>query len=268
MTYPYAAPTAGVPYTYGAGLPPQAGPSVSRTLSGWLQGLFWATAATSAFAALASVNTVAALETYLDAPIGSDYDELEALIDAEDTAVALGLLGLMVWVAALIVLMVWMNKAHKATARLDPGDRRWTSGWTVGGWFIPFGAAVIPKMVLNEIERIATAPRTDGRVTPSWRTHTTWAGGWAWWLLLVAGNVLLFASGSVTGGTDLDPSELRAGYWLDALGEAAFVASAVFGVFLVRRISSALSPEQLPPVVPTYNAPPVPPAPPLPGYGT
>jgi hypothetical protein len=152
----------------------------------------------------------------------------------------------LVWIATLIVLMVWMNRAHKATSTLEPANRRWTSGWTVGGWFIPFANFVIPKLVLNEIERIATAPRENGRVTASWRYQALSAGGWAWWLLLVAANVISLVSGTFGGGAELTESELRSTYNWGAMSEAAFAVSAVFGVFVVRRISAVLVPEALP----------------------
>ena len=124
-----------------------------------------------------------------------------------------------------VVTIVWMNKAHKTTQRLWRGSRKWTSGWTVGGWFIPFANFVIPKKVLNEIERIATAPRTGGVVGSGWRQESTSALGWLWWigfsLSIVFRTIGTGLLGDLTGPDD----DITAGYTTQAIGSFLTVAA-------------------------------------------
>ena len=213
---------------------------MSRGLTGTLQGVFWATAILSVVTAIAALNARSAFNTWQES---ESFGALSDLVDADDS---LGGVTFLSWLASLVVLvlmMIWSNLSHKATQDLWHGDRKWSSGWTVGGWFIPFANWVIPKLVLNEIERIALAPRRNGRAEMD-RSRTTPVGR-AWWLLFVAGLIV----GRLTGyqviedwdGTD---ASLRTGYTLVAIGHGLLAISAVFGAIYVRRIGNALSPDK------------------------
>ena len=129
-----------------------------------------------------------------------------------------GGLMILLWIATFVLMLVWMKKAHGATQRLWRGPRKWASGWTIGGWFIPFANFVIPKLVLNEIERIAKAPRWNGAVDDRWRHESTSTLGWLWWIGLSIG---IIANGIGMGLADeltASADELRGGYTMQALG--------------------------------------------------
>jgi len=216
--------------------------TVSGGLSGTLQGFFWAVGGVSAVAALSAVVGVATFNTYWDTRSGSSAEAAAA----DDLELADGVINSMVGLASIgglvifILIIIWMNQAHKATQDLQPGPRSWSSGWTIGGWFIPLANAVIPKIVFNEIERIALAPRSAGVVASDWRTRSTLWIGWVWWLLfLIGASVGSIGYGMFDdfGGT---PGSWRAGYWMVAVGYAGVAVSSVFGALYIRRIGQAL----------------------------
>lgn len=149
------------------------------------------------------------------------------------------------WIAAFIVLLIWMNKAHKATQSLWAGARRWTSGWTVGGWFIPVAQFFIPKMVLNEVERIAAAPRSGGWVADHWLRQKLSALGSASWILLAVGLLLNRFGAVVASEATLSQDEIRMSYILQGAGLLGVAASCGFGAMYVRRIGCRLSPAGL-----------------------
>lgn len=198
--------------------------------------------------ALLALASMIAFNTYWNAPISSRaedgaYDDWIAIDDAFSTFGGFTVLaGFVLW----ILLMIWMNSAHKTTQQLWHGVRTWASGWTVGAWFIPLAQLLIPKLVLSEIERIAFAPRSGGVVTdPSWTSRPTLVIGKVWWVATAVGVVLNLIGNSLGNDFDSTLSELRAKYILNAIGLSCMAAGAVFGALYVRAIGNRLSADGL-----------------------
>jgi hypothetical protein len=217
--------------------------SVSPGLGGTLQGFFWAMCGLSIVAMLLAIGNLLAFNAWWDTPIGSREadDALGDWVRVEDALQAVGGVMLTVGIVVFVLLVVWSGQAHKASQVLWAGERSWTSGWSVGGWFIPFGNAVIPKMVLNEIERIAFAARSGGRVGEGWRTMTTSAVGWVWWLAAIAGSLLNFAGNGLGTEPGASAAEVRLGYVLNCVGLTVFAVGAAAGALFVRKLTSRLT---------------------------
>jgi Domain of unknown function (DUF4328) len=218
--------------------------SVSRGLSGTLQAFLWAVGALSAILAVVSLVGLVAFNTYWDARPGSLAEaEADDNLDAADSAInSVGGIAGTAGLVILVLMIIWSYQAHKATEVLSGGTRSWSSGWSIGGWFIPFANAVIPKLVLNETEKIALAPRAHGMVREDWRTRPTTVAGWLWWIFFIVGTVVFvygFGSFDDPEGT---ASSWRVGYWMIAAGSTALAVSGCFGAIYVRRIGRALSP--------------------------
>jgi hypothetical protein len=218
----------------------QARATVSPHLGGWLQGLIWASAALAlALAALtiAALSAFNRLESRRVVASGAFGDWID-LLEARDTV---GGFLTFVWLAAFVLLLVWMNKAHKATQTLFHGHRNWTSGWTIGGWFIPAANVVIPMLVLSEIERIAGTLRTPPSGTVVGNLRSSSAIGWLWWIGLVLGLTALVV-GAVIGDTLFaSADDIRAGYVLEAIGFLSIAIAWPLGAVHVRRIGRRLS---------------------------
>jgi hypothetical protein len=221
--------------------------AVSSGLSGTLQGFFWAMCGLSIVAVLLAVGNLLAFNTWWDTPIGS-REEDDALDDwerVEDALQAAGGLMVLVGVVVFVLLLIWANSAHKASQELWHGERKWTSGWSVGSWFIPFGNAVIPKMVLNEIERIAFSPRSGGRVANDFRSTSTSIVGWVWWLASILGYALNLFGNELGSEAESSAAEVRAGYVLNAVGLTATALGMAAGAMFVGRLTSRLTAEGL-----------------------
>jgi hypothetical protein len=217
-------------------------PSISGGLSGTLQGFLWASGALSLLVALASLAAVASYSEWRDASPGSD-EKIRAFRDLTDADNAISASYGMWWLSALVVfilMIIWVNQAHKASQTLWDGARAWSSGWTVGGWFVPVANAIIPKLVITEIERIGQAPRIpSGHVADGWQSHRPSALGTLWWIMFVAGTLL--GSIGAIGYDSSDAADWEWGYWLLAAGHAVLTASAVLGALYVRRVSRTVS---------------------------
>ena len=212
-----------------------------------MQGLFWATAGLSVVTTFVASALIDAANSYAAAPSGSraEADALDAWVHAEDFLSGLQSFGSLMTFGLLVVLIVWMCKASAAGDVLQPGNRKFGTGWIVGGWFIPFGACVVPKMVMNEIERVAAAERYEGRVVGTWRDHKVTPLGMLWWLAFLTGAVLTRVGAAVSSGADLDLDRLEVGYALVAAGYGALALSAILGALHIRYISRRLSPAAL-----------------------
>jgi hypothetical protein len=210
-------------------------------VSGTAQGFLWAAGAFSVFVAVVSIAGADAYSRWDEATTSSSrrqaYDDM---IDADGAITSLLGLHALLSLVIFILLIIFMNQAHKATQSLWPGTRSWSSGWTVGAWFIPVAQFIIPKLVINEIERISRAPRgLDGLVASGWERISLWAVGLWWWLSFVPGVILATAGTSMFQGDDSD--RWGTGYWCLTIGHGLLAVSAMLCVFYMRRIVRSLS---------------------------
>ncbi|MFD5148807.1 DUF4328 domain-containing protein [Streptomyces sp. NPDC058401] len=69
-----------------------------------------------------------------------------------DTLMALAAaLQMPVLVATAVVFIIWFHRAHTNAKAFRPDVATRSSGWAIGGWFIPFGNLVIPCRMAREI---------------------------------------------------------------------------------------------------------------------
>jgi hypothetical protein len=176
-----------------------------------------------------------AFARYVDRPTWFNSDAVDEAADAVD---ALDALMNFASIGIIVTLMVWMFHAHRAGDRLAPGNRRWSRGWTIGGWLVPFAFLIIPRLVMGEIERLLTAGRAQQRVDASWRRQPVSALGYWWWGLWVAGIVIKAGARLLTTSvTSVEGINLAAAGL--ALGHAAITVSLACGAVLVWRITTA-----------------------------
>ena len=213
----------------------------------WIRVLMWILAGLSVATLVAAAWTrTRFIEFFWDSPAGPDRDAAHARwIDADRfhrNGIALSFLAA---TTILVLLMIWMFKAHAATDTLTSAPRRWGRGWTVGGWFIPIASLIIPKLVLDDIERVAKSPRhgdpADDRRQRAVRPSTL---GWAWWLtLIVAIAVHRVSLAMLVPSTRIDGEQMRTGYTLTFVALAMFAVGNALGALHIaaigRRLSSA-----------------------------
>lgn len=159
-----------------------------------------------------------------------------------------GLLLAPLGIAAIVVLLVWMWRAHKNLFAFPGVTPRLGAGWSIGGWFIPFANLVMPAMAMNEIARGSLPGK--GRDPMRTGTHPLVRFWWAAWLVSVctAGVALVIdrleARDLKRVLTNRDDFQSFIDYYVglvarNMIGTAAFVAAAVLVIILVRRISRA-----------------------------
>lgn len=218
---------------------------VSPNLAGWLQAFFWVLAAQSILIAMSAWNARDAFLAF-DRGLGS-LTAFQQWASADDLFALMTFLSVPARLAIGVLVIVWSWKAHKATAGLGAGPRRWAAGWAIGGWFIPFANLVIPKLVLSETERIATTPRAGRRIAVDWHGRKVSALGTAWWVLFVISALLVSWSGTLNSERDVvvGGSTWSLHYLLYTVSAVLAAASCACGALYVKDLSRALSPASI-----------------------
>ena len=213
---------------------------VSPVLAAFLQGLVGLAALVNLGIGVAAFFTQTAFDNYV-APSGG-ASQLRAWDDADSLLAIVSLLELPVMLALFVLLVLWAWFTHAAVDGL--AQRRWGRGWTIGAWFVPIANIVLPKLVLDETDRIASAAVSRNPAV-NWRTvHTSTVGTFWWWLFVVSNLVMAratFANGSIQ--VDPDIGDYRAYYWSIGVGSLIAMVSALCGLFYVQEISHRLGPQ-------------------------
>jgi hypothetical protein len=212
--------------------------TLSPGLTGALRGFLYAAAAASLAAGLALANEARRFDAVAEGRLGA----LGRLADAEE--VSEGVVGVfsLCGIVVAILTIIWWYQAYQAIERAGVAQRRWSSGWAVGGWFIPLANLVIPKKVLDEIDRVSAAA-TDG--AGEWRQRRVLRVSNWWWGCFVAGSVLLgigsgVAADQVERGLP-DPDLYSSALSTSSAGFMVSVAAALFGAATLRIIGERLN---------------------------
>jgi len=134
--------------------------------------------------------------------------------------------GLSMWIAG-ILFIIWLYKAYRSAESQGATEQRWGPGWAIGGWFIPLANPVIPKMVVNEIDRMsnpeAGAPPINGR----WKRLRRMRSSDAWWLLLLVGTATYWTGwGFYYSTPTFNAAGTGTGYALMTVGQGILALSA------------------------------------------
>ena len=166
----------------------------------------------------------------LDDPRASDFvaraRSADSFVDATDIALGVAMLVL------APCFVVWLWRAAKNQQALGRQPERLSSGWAIGGWFIPLANFVIPVLVVQDLWRGSDVAIAAG--DPRWRiAERSWLIGWWWGLFLVP---LFVASGADADRLRQNLSEARGTNFLALVAMTLLFASTVLGSLVVRRL--------------------------------
>jgi hypothetical protein len=133
-------------------------------------------------------------------------------------------------VLAGVAWMMWQFRAQSNLRALGVSGLRFTPGWVVGWWVIPFANIVMPPQTMNELWK-ANDPRagaTDWKASAGTLILPLW---WAAWL----SRQVLFAIGAGVGRNgDVDSLISRAGWYVAS--DLVLALAGVLAIVLVRGI--------------------------------
>jgi len=151
----------------------------SYGLTGTAAAFLWATAVLFALAAVGLVVYWFGWHAFIEGE-----DTLSDVRTIEDPVAAT--VGL-AWAATLltaVLFSIWFFHAYRSAASRGATGRTWGPGWTLGAWFIPVAHLVIPKLVMNEVDRMSN-PRLQAPLERRWRGARRHPVNDLWWTCLV-----------------------------------------------------------------------------------
>ena len=143
--------------------------------------------------------------------------------DLSDTIVAItAVLQLVLLIATAILFLRWFKRAYENVEALG-GERRFSPGWAVGSWFVPFLNLWRPKQITNDIWHAGSAGRESVPAVVN-----------VWWTVWIISNFvdnIAFRSsfGSSTTGA-----------LFAAISDAVDAIAAVLAIVVVRRLTERL----------------------------
>jgi hypothetical protein len=114
-----------------------------------------------------------------------------------DLGVVLGILGSLfyygAWPGAAITFLMWLHRCYRNLPALGATELRFSPGWAVGWWFVPFANFVQPVRVVTEVWQASQAAQGEN-TRAGRRALGTPLRIWLWWGLWVSSIVVLLAS--------------------------------------------------------------------------
>ena len=143
-------------------------------------------------------------------------------------------LGVEAWVAisigiAAIPWLLWQFRAHANLRALGVSGLKYSPGWAVGWWFVPFANIVVPFLVMRELWK-ASDPDASSL---DWIGRRATALLGLWWAGRLATQLFL-QIGFVIDDNLNTLSDLRTEAWMFILGDLAIVGWGVLAIMLVR----------------------------------
>lgn len=154
---------------------------------------------------------------------------------------AMDIASFVVGIGAILAWLMWQHRSQANVRALGAGDLKFTPGWAVGWWFIPFANVVQPFRAMRELWKASDpdAGAVDWKGRPSTPLLPAW---WTGWLLRLF--VFPFLAFGAASGENPPIADLisRDRYLL--AGDAVTVVTAVLALLLVRSITARLEAKQ------------------------
>ncbi len=225
------------PSSYFHSVPAKGRRTLPYLLVGLLQVFYWLGALASVIALGFALDAYAKLQDYWDTPVGSRAEFLaeSAAVEAYDNLRVSMLVVSLSTVVVFIFLLIWANLSNKACRHRWHGPRKWGSGWAVSSWFIPVVNLFLPKVILNETERIGAAAKENaGLALDGWQQRPVSALGSFWFCGLVIGIVLIpLGQGFIVDQSDL----IWSGYIVLSIGLGIQALAYILGSMYTGKVS-------------------------------
>jgi len=172
------------------------------------------------------------LNRELHNPGAGDFGIIELL---ETVRGFIGAMQFGVSIAAAVLFLVWIHGAHANLVALGAGHLRYSPGWAVGYFFIPFLNLVRPYQVMQEIWRASDPDRSPDDPYAWHYARGSWLASF-WWPLWLISNVLSNASFRL--GLEQNPSDerLRAVAIVDMAAALPSIVAGILVIILIRAI--------------------------------
>jgi hypothetical protein len=190
---------------------------------------------------------MAALSDMMEIQLLSRVAAGESLSEAEaeandDRQRIIGVCQVLVLLATAITFFTWFYRSHKNLPALGVTGLKYSPGWAIGGFFVPFLNLVRPLQVMREVWH-GSAPESPVGLTSapmfaeSTKQETPRKVGW-WWGLFLVSSFLGQMAFRLSLRDDPSLQVLEATSWMTLGSDVADIAGLLVTVALVQTITS------------------------------
>jgi hypothetical protein len=156
-------------------------------------------------AVASSLREVVVFGTLLDDPLSVSVGELEAMVDRANVIDVLQIVNLIV---VGIAFLVWVRRVYRNLGPLGAANLRYSEGWAVGAWLVPFLNLVRPKQIVDDCWR-ASDPDLQPAMGASWRDRPVTPVIHWWWALWLLSSVVGYIASSLVIDIEGNVAEAR-----------------------------------------------------------
>jgi hypothetical protein len=199
-----------------------------RTLGAWLVALLTASGALAVLTMALRGVEITRLQDFR-----SGLTSAASVDDARNAANGVAVFAVMVTVATAIVWLIWHFRAQANLRKLGVDGLRFTPGWVVWWWIIPFANFVMPPQATAEAWR-ASEPAAGAIEWKAKRLSPVFVVWWGAWLARIPFASLASTSSPQSGGT-VEQLIRQGGFGIAS--DAATVVAALAAIVIVRQIT-------------------------------
>jgi hypothetical protein len=198
----------------------------ARMLARWVTGLI---AAQSAIDMVVCFFLIARIDALRQVELGERV--IGSVSDWDARLKAALAIRLVVLLAVIVLWLVWQYRSHANLRALGAGNLRFTPGWAVGWWFIPFADFVFPYLTTRELVK-ASDPASG---VADWSARRTLALIGFWW---ATGLIRIFVGwiATVTNRKAIVVGQIVHGDTVALVGFVVEIAAGILAMLLVREV--------------------------------
>jgi hypothetical protein len=156
---------------------------------------------------------------------------------SDDRVAAFSGITLLVFLAAAVCMITWLWQSVRFQQVVLRRQSRFSRGWAIGAWFVPFLSLVRPKQIVDDVWVNATQVAYGGQSRPRTLLH-------AWWAFYLGGglfgSIAVISNRGSTGGSGTDGVDsLVQGAQLSAIGDGLTAVAAVLAVVWLGQLRRA-----------------------------
>lgn len=213
----------------------------TKTLSQWLSGLLLA-AGFAGFTIVPGVYDAYRIRgDYRNGSIAA-HDAIELIV--QSTSHVMSTIASLLSLPILILMIVWTHTGYRNLKFLEISDPPRTTGWAIGGWFIPVVNVFLAKHIINKIWR-ATGPKALESNKNKRGSERFFTVGWILFFVAFSLSIYTLRNDGVTvtslgyeGPTDFQTLRIpESTYLIRVIASVLFPVSQVFAAVGIRNIS-------------------------------
>jgi len=166
---------------------------------------------------------------------------VQSTTETEATAFGFLSIALIGYLVTAVIFITWFFQAYRAAQSRGATARTWAAGWAIGGWVIPFANFVIPKLVMNEVDRMSNPEAGGPPIGDRWRSLPRLESSDTWWGLFLLGALTTAVGSNWLPYADVKGASYATALVLIACGMAATAGSGFAGGRMVRTIGDRLA---------------------------